>query len=141
MNTLTVGKVASATGLSNKAIRYYESEGLIPKAQRSAVGYRLYTPSVITRLNFIQKAKNLGFSLEDIRGLIQLSDRGCPCCEKVIAWSEKKLAALDEQIQFLQGLRAKLSHHHERWKQIPTQASAGQEEICSLIDSVEFSNQ
>jgi DNA-binding transcriptional MerR regulator len=138
MNGLTVGKIAEATGLSRKSIRYYESERLIPKAERSAVGYRLYPPEVLTRLKFIQKAKAIGFSLEDIRGILELSERGRPCCNQVVVWSDKRLSELDEQIKFLQQLRGKISEYQEKWKTKGTSKKVPESEICALIESIEI---
>lgn len=135
---LTVGKIAEATGLSKKSVRYYESEGLIPKAERSAVGYRLYSKAVISRLRFIQKAKAIGFSLDDIRGIFELSHRGRPCCDQVVNWSEKKISELDDQIRFLQQLRSKISEYQEKWKAEGRGTKKVPEaEICALIESVD----
>ena len=135
--SLTVGRLAELTGLSRKSIRYYEQEKLIPKAARSPSGYRLYDPKVIERLAFIQKAKAIGFHLNDIRRILELTDRGKPCCDKVFEWSDKRLQELDEQIKFLTELRKKIVHYQQRWKlqtQAPTMPEA---EICKLIATVE----
>jgi MerR family copper efflux transcriptional regulator len=138
MGGLSVGKIAEATGLSKKSIRYYEAEGLIPKAERSAVGYRLYPPEVLTRLNFIQKAKAIGFSLDDIRGVLDLSKRGQPCCNQVVVWSDKRLSELDEQIKFLQQLRTKISEYQKKWKTKGSPKTVPESEICALIESIEI---
>lgn len=138
MGGLTVGKVAEATGLSKKSIRYYESERLIPRAERSAVGYRLYPPEVLARLRFIQKAKAIGFSLDDIRGILELSERGRPCCNQVVVWSEKKLSELDDQIRFLQQLRKKIAEYQEKWKKRGAPKTVPESEICALIESIEI---
>lgn len=140
--TLTVGRVAEITGLSRKSIRYYEEERLIPKAARTATGYRNYKPAVIERLKFIQKAKAIGFHLDDIRRMLELTDKGQPCCDKVFEWSEKRLLELDEQIRFLTELKKKIIHHQDKWrlqKQKPTQIQRLPEsEICGLIAEVEI---
>lgn len=135
---LTVGQLAKQTGLSAKSIRYYEQEKLIPKAGRSPSGYRLYNPKVIERLRFIQKAKAIGFHLDDIRRILELTDRGKPCCERVFEWSERRLHELDEQIRFLSELKKRIVHYQSQWqlqKQAPTMPEA---EICKLIDRVEL---
>lgn len=138
---LTVGRLAKHTGLSAKSIRYYEQEKLIPKANRSVSGYRLYGPKVIERLRFIQKAKSIGFSLEDIRRILELTDRGKPCCNNVVEWSEKRLHELDEQIRFLTGLRERIVLYQRQWKQqtkgSPSSAIS-EAEICGLIQAVEI---
>jgi len=134
---LTVGRLAERTGLSRKAIRYYEKEKLIPKAARSASGYRLYNPKVIDRLGFIQKAKAIGFHLDDIRRILELTDRGKPCCERVFEWSDKRLQELDEQIRFLTELRKKIVHYRQRWKLQSQPPTMPEGEICKLIATVE----
>lgn len=132
----TIGQLAEKTGLSRKSIRYYEKEKLIPKAERSRADYRLYEADVIERLRFIQKAKTIGFSLDEIRQILTLSLRGKSCCDRVYAWSEHKLAELDEQIRFLQALRGRLQQHRDKWKRQTKSRAVPEAEICGLIESV-----
>lgn len=136
---LTVGRLAKLTGLSAKSIRYYEQEKLIPKASRSSAGYRLYSPTIIKRLKFIQKAKAIGFSLDDVRRILDLFDRGRPCCDKVFEWSERRLRELDEQIQFLSSLKARLMRYRREWEvEGKGRARVPEAEICGLIEKVEL---
>lgn len=69
---MNISKIAALTGMSSKMIRYYEQIGLLPKASRSAAGYRRYSHDDVARLNFVYQARQLGFALEDIKTLIQL---------------------------------------------------------------------
>lgn len=137
---LTVGRLAKQTGLSSKAIRYYEQEKLIPKAARSTWGYRLYDPNVIERLMFIRKAKAVGFHLEDIRRILALSDRGRPCCDQVYEWSERRLHELDEKIKFLSELKKRIIHYRKQWELQPQPQSHAmpEDKICKLIAKVEL---
>ena len=64
---LKIGELARQTGLSIKTIRYYESRGLLEKPPRTESGYRLYGPEEVARLRFVQRAKLLGLTLEEIR--------------------------------------------------------------------------
>src|SRR3546814_18121464 len=77
MNTqtpsLTIGAVARRVGVAIDTIRYYEREGLLPEPQRRASGYRSYGEGAVTQLRFIRRAKDLGFTLEEIRELLALS--------------------------------------------------------------------
>jgi len=75
-----IGRLAQQTGLAIKTIRYYEEVGLLPKAQRTLSGYRLYARDAADRLIFIKKAQSLGLRLEEIKEILDLADRGrCPC--------------------------------------------------------------
>jgi MerR family mercuric resistance operon transcriptional regulator len=73
---LTRGKLATQTGCNIETIRYYEAIGLIPAPARTASGYRNYDDEHVRRLNFIQRAKALGFSSDKIQGLLRLTDPG-----------------------------------------------------------------
>ena len=73
---LTRGKLATRTGCNIETIRYYETIGLIPAPARTASGYRSYDNEHVRRLNFIQRAKSLGFSSDKIQGLLELTDPG-----------------------------------------------------------------
>ena len=80
MSHAFIGAVAKQAGVPIKTIRYYEDVGLLPKATRTAAGYRLYSSDTVDRLQFIKKAQNLGLRLADIREILELADRGrCPC--------------------------------------------------------------
>jgi MerR family transcriptional regulator, copper efflux regulator len=73
MQTLTIGKAAKAAGVGIDTVRFYEREGLLPEAQRTESGYRLYSSADVDRLRFIRRSKTLGFSLEEIAELMNLS--------------------------------------------------------------------
>lgn len=75
-----IGTLAKQAGIPIQAIRYYEQLGVLPRAGRTASGYRVYGQDTVDRLAFINKAQSLGLRLQDIREILDLADRGrCPC--------------------------------------------------------------
>lgn len=80
MDAMTVSEAAEQAGTTADTIRYYERIGVIPEAPRSNSGYRLYRSEDVERLRFIKRAQRFGLRLDDIRGLVEIRDRGlCPC--------------------------------------------------------------
>ncbi len=109
MNTqtpsLTIGAVAKRVGVAIDTIRYYEREGLLPEPQRRASGYRSYGAGTIAQLRFIRRAKELGFTLEEIRELLALSADRQRGVKAVKQRAEKRLAAIEQRIAELQRVR------------------------------------
>jgi MerR family redox-sensitive transcriptional activator SoxR len=95
--TLTIGQVAKRAGLNLSAIRYYEEKGLLPDAPRVS-GQRRYTEDTLARLGVIDVAKRAGFSLEDIRVLLDTSDAGQPAHQQLQDLARRKLPEVEELI-------------------------------------------
>lgn len=76
---VSIGALAKRAEVPVETIRYYERSGLLPKPERSRAGYRLYRTADAERLKFIRRARDLGFSLEEVRQLLGLADRTAPC--------------------------------------------------------------
>ena len=108
MEGLTIGKVARGAGLRIDTVRYYEREGLLNKPARTASGYRNYSPEVITLLRFIQQAKELGFSLNEIKELLSLRITPGKSCADVRTHAEHKIADVDRRIASLKRVRGAL---------------------------------
>ena len=106
---LKIGQLAKQTGLTTKTIRYYEQRGLLPEPQRSPSGYRLYSEQAAQRLEFIQKAKRLGLSLDDVADILTLHSKHQPTCIHVLALLDQKLAYLDSLIESLHEFRGDLA--------------------------------
>ena len=107
---LTRGKLATRTGCNIETIRYYEAIGLIPAPARTAAGYRSYDDEHVRRLNFIQRAKSLGFSSEKIQGLLELTDSGETHTRgDVKALTEKHIDEIAAKIKDLQKIKRRLS--------------------------------
>jgi MerR family transcriptional regulator, copper efflux regulator len=95
---MTIGRVADAAGVSIDTMRFYERQGLIAKPRRTVAGYRIYADEVLDRLRFIQDAKQLGFSLKEIRELLSLGVKSTAECGPVTRKAEAKLAAMNVEI-------------------------------------------
>ncbi|MBB3228715.1 MerR family copper efflux transcriptional regulator [Luteibacter sp. Sphag1AF] len=103
--SLTIGRIASTVGVAIDTIRYYEREGLLPEPRRRASGYREYDAAAVTRLRFIRRAKDLGFTLEEIRELLALSADRADGVGGVRERAQKRLDAIDARIAELQRVR------------------------------------
>ena len=107
---MQIGQAAKGSGVSAKMIRHYETIGLLPPAGRRESGYRDYSDNDVHRLQFIRRARDLGFSIERIRVLLHLwSDRRRSSAE-VKALALAHVAELDEKIERLREMSAVLRH-------------------------------
>ena len=113
--TLTIGELASRSGLTPDALRYYEKLGIIAAAPRTTGGFRVYTVQVLERLRFIKQAQLHGLTLAEIRELLRLDHRhGANQCREVRALLQRKLADLDVRLNELQKFRRTLDEYLER---------------------------
>lgn len=109
MNTLTIGQLADAAGVSVQTVRFYERKGLLPEPPRSASGYREYPESDVARLGFIRRAQGLGFTLAEIGELLSLRMDAGTTPGQVRERVEEKIADVDARIAELARIRAALS--------------------------------
>lgn len=107
MDKLSIGEVAKRANIAASAIRYYESEGLIPPAGRVR-GRRVYDPPVIARLALIHLAKSAGFTIAEIRKLLAGVSRSAPPGARWRELAERKLAELEQRISEAQRMKAVL---------------------------------
>lgn len=131
--TMTVGQAAAASGLSPKAIRLYETRGLIEPAERTESGYRTYGPDDVALLNFIRRAKSLGLRLDEIRQIIDLQRGGRQPCTTVLGLVDGRIAEIDNTIADLQALRTALAAVRRDAK---AAIRAGRHAVvCTIIES------
>ncbi len=105
----TIGKVAARAQVSADSIRFYEREGLLSPAQKSEAGYRLYTEEAIRRLNFIKHAQQCGFSLAEIRALLDFKSHDKSCCNDVYRVAIEKKLQLESKVKALKTMSQALS--------------------------------
>jgi MerR family copper efflux transcriptional regulator len=131
MKPLTIGQVAERAGVGIETVRFYEREGLLHRPARSpSSGYRLYEDDVITRLQFIQRAKELGFTLNEVKELLSLGVDPDTSCEDVRARAEAKVADIEGKIETLQRMRKAL----RRLTEACGKAGGGSE--CPILDAL-----
>ncbi|HEV7275712.1 MAG TPA: Cu(I)-responsive transcriptional regulator [Devosiaceae bacterium] len=107
--SMQIGQAARASGVSTKMIRHYEAIGLIPAADRRSSNYRDYDHDDIHRLGFIRRARDLGFSMPEIRDLLRLWGEGNRSSAEVKQLAEKHITDLDARIGLLREMRDTLS--------------------------------
>ncbi|MCA0399721.1 MAG: Cu(I)-responsive transcriptional regulator [Proteobacteria bacterium] len=108
---MNIGEAASASGVSAKMIRYYEEIGLISPVQRNGSGaYRVYGAAEIHHLRFIRRARDLGFSVQEIGALLKLWQDRNRASADVKAIAQEKIAALEIKIAELEAMRKALQH-------------------------------
>lgn len=106
--TYTIGGLSKRAGVNRQTVRYYERRKLIAPSGRKRSGYRLYDEKALKRLLFIRRAKELGFTLEEIRGLLDLrveSSRSNESCDAVRARTDSRLKVVEERIAALESVR------------------------------------
>lgn len=101
--------LARLTGCNLETIRYYESVGLMPNPPRTASGHRRYGPTHVERLNFVMRARDLGFTMEEIRGLLSMVDRGSHTCAEVERRGRHHLHVVRAKIRDLQQIETVLA--------------------------------
>ncbi len=130
---MRIGELAGRQGVTTKAIRFYESIGLLPDPERTPSGYRAYGEVDAERLTFIKTAQRLGLSLEEIKEIIAFRDRGEQPCDYVADVLQRQVSDLDRRIREMRSLRDEL-------KQLQSGAATrgGSEgRYCSVIEHMQ----
>ena len=126
----TIGALAKRCEVAIDTIRYYEREGLLPVPNRRASGYREYDAGAVERVRFIRRAKDLGFTLDEIRDLLALEsdrDRGV---EGVKQRASRRLAELNDRIQQLTEMRDELQ------RLVHECPGCGEPECCPILSTI-----
>jgi MerR family mercuric resistance operon transcriptional regulator len=121
---LTIGKLAEQAGVNVETIRYYQRRGLLDEPKKPLGGYRRYPSDTAKRVRFIKRAQGLGFTLEEVVGLLRLDAVGA--CAETRELATHKLALIDEKLAGLRTMRDDLSA-------LVAKCAAGRNRACPII--------
>lgn len=123
------GELANLSGCNIETVRFYEKQGLLPAPPRTAGGHRDYDREHLRRLTFIRRSRELGFTLEEVRGLLGLVDGGAWTCAEVKEMTLEHLADVRRKIADLQKLAAIL-------EDMAAQCDGGAVPECPIVDAL-----
>ncbi len=126
---LTRGSLAKKTGVNAETIRYYEKAGLMPDPPRTSGGHRLYDESLVRRLFFIRRCRELGFTLGEVRELLNLVDEDEYTCADILQNAKAQIARIKEKIRDLRQMEKTL-------KKISSECSGKNVPECPIVDSL-----
>jgi MerR family transcriptional regulator, copper efflux regulator len=131
MGSMTIGKVAKGADVGIEMVRFYEREGLIEKPPRRESGYRAYPADTVDRVRFVKRAKELGFSLKEIKELMALRIAPDTTCGQIKKRAEAKIEDIEDKISSLQRMNQVLRK--------VTAACGGKGSVseCSILDALE----
>ncbi len=125
----SIGKIAAQTGTKVETVRYYEHEGLMPEPPRSSGGHRIYNGEHLKRLNFIRRSRELGFTLDQIRGLLRFVDNQDYSCEDVRLMTLEHLTEVRQKI-------ADLTRIENMLDEMAQHCDGGDIPDCPIIDTL-----
>lgn len=128
-DAFTIGAIAKAARTKVETVRWYERVGLLPPPARTAGNYRSYGREHLDRLSFIRRARDLGFSLDQVRDLLRLADQRNHSCQEVDAIARVHLGEVERKIADLDCLRRELADLIE-------QCSHGTVAECRIVDAL-----
>ena len=130
---LRIGKVSKRSGMGTEALRFYERSGLLERPPRTESGYRVYDETVLERLAFIKQAQALGFSLDEVKRIMDDARAGKSPCEEVREIVRHRLGELDERMREMRHYRAELTKTLEEWDRVGRAPG----HICGLIEGAQ----
>lgn len=124
---LTRGELAMRTGCNIETIRYYEKAGLLPPPPRTEGGYRLYGHELLKRLSFVRRSRDLGFTIEEVRGLLRMADGNAYTCAQVQAMALDHVKEIKRKVADLRRIEKALAT-------MAAQCNSGDVPECPVID-------
>jgi MerR family mercuric resistance operon transcriptional regulator len=131
MEPFTVGELARRADVNRETVRYYERLRLLPRPSRTISGYRLFSDDALRRLSFIRHAKELGFSLSEIKELLALRVNSLGTCDRVQERTRAKIANIDRKIRSLKQVKDALS------ELVDACARRRKSNECPILDSLD----
>lgn len=131
---LKVGEVAEQAGVHVQTLHFYERSGLLPKPKRSAANYRLYSSDLVRRVQFIKKAQTFGFTLEEIRDILDLKDHGKAPCRRVAEIAGERLREIEAELTKWRGFRRALVSVLPQWEHETAVERVCAGDFCDLIE-------
>ncbi len=128
---LKIGQVAHRSGVTAKAIRFYERKRILPPAKRAANRYRIYDDDAVDMLRFIKQASSLGLTLTEIKEIITIRQGGRPPCTHVHQLLHDKAAELDRKLKDLVEVRRRIDQSLRAWNRHPPRGGT----VCPHIDT------
>jgi MerR family transcriptional regulator, Zn(II)-responsive regulator of zntA len=129
---MRIGELAERTGVSTKALRFYEEQGILPAPSRTSAGYRDYAPTAVDRVGFVRNAQTAGLTLAQIRQVLAVRDDGQAPCRHVAGFVDERLAQVDQRLEELTATRRQLQALRRRVQRLePTDCAP--DEICSAM--------
>lgn len=125
----SIGTLSTQTGCNIETIRYYEREGLMPDPPRTDGGHRLYEEEHVKRLTFIRRSRELGFTLDEVRGLLRLVDGGHYTCAEVRTLTLEHLEEIRRKTTDLKRLGKVL-------KEMAAQCTGDEVPECPIIEAL-----
>ncbi len=132
MPDFTIGKVAREAGVKVDTVRFYERRGVLPEPSRSRANYRLYAEDTVRRVRFVRRAQGLGFTLREIRSLLDLRANPGANCGEVRRQALAKIEEIEEKIRSLRAMKKVLDKLADAC--LEPDASTGD---CPILDSLE----
>ncbi len=131
MNVLTAGQLAKKANVKKETVRYYERRGLIPEPMRTESGYRQYSQDTVSRIKFIKRAQELGFSLKEIEELLSLRVDNHTTCGDFKNIAEIKISEVEEKIHSLNQIKKALK------KLVALCSDEGPTSECPIVEALD----
>jgi len=132
---MIASEVAKSAGVSANVVRYYSRIGLLNPTRNPDNGYREYTPQDVIRVSFVRKAKWLGFTLKDVKVILEKADSGKSPCGEVRRIITERLRESQQRLDHLHEIHERMERAVESWTLL-SDSAPGDESICGLIDEL-----